>query len=377
METPLTGHGGDIVAASELTGIPADEIIDFSANINPLGPPANVREILAGSLGAVTHYPDSDCRRLRRRLAEVHALDPEHILVGNGSTELIYLLTRVLMPSRVATFAPCYLDYWRASEQVGSEVNGYIGSPDSGFLPSRETLHNAADLADLVWVGHPNNPAGWLLERTLIQTLAARHHDTVFVIDEAFTEFLQGCEAHTLLSLDMARNIVVLRSLTKFFAIPGLRLGFTVAHPDILRLLKGTKEPWSVNGPALEIGERLYDDADYFLRTRAVIARERQFLAQELGAICGLKPFGSRGCFILARITSPGLTAARLKERLLKKRILIRDASNFRGLDSSYVRFAVRGHDDNEKLIAVLRGALSAEEEADEKGDMLLSPGRV
>ncbi len=354
----MTGHGGDIVSASELAGIPAGDTIDFSSNVNPLGPPEQMKKILADSLSAAARYPDSECRRLRRKLAEVHQLAADEVLVGSGSTEMIYLLARALRPARAAVFAPCYLDYWRASEQAGAEVNGYVGSPENGFLPSEDSLRNAADIAGLVWIGHPNNPSGWLLDRATILGLVAEHPNTTFVVDEAFAEFLQDCRRHTLLSAGLPRNLIVLRSLTKFFAVPGLRLGFAAAHPDVVRLLAHLKEPWTVNGPALEVGLRLYDDPTYIERTRMDTAREARFLAEGLAAVDGLAPFDSRGCFILVQITADGLTAPELKERLLDRGILIRDASNFRGLDGSYVRFAVKGHDDNLKLLDALRDVL-------------------
>jgi len=348
----VTGHGGDILSASQRSGLRPDDIVDFSSNINPLGPPEAVRRLFRSSAGEadpacgepaalVSRYPDSECRCLRAHLAGVHRLEPEQILVGNGSTELIYLLMRALAPARVAAFPPCYADYWRASEQAGAEVSGYVGRPESGFRPADEALRTAAEAAEVVWVGHPNNPCGWILEREQILRLARANPETVFVVDEAFVEFLSDYEERTCLSAAMPRNVVVLRSLTKFFAIPGLRLGFVVAHPDLLHLMGRFKEPWTVNALAQEAGLLLYDEVDYIRRTRANTACERRFLYQELSALEGIEPFPSVACYLLAR----GL--------------LIREGANFRGLDASYVRFAVKNRDDNVKLLSALRAALA------------------
>ena len=362
----MSGHGGDIFSASVQSGLAPEAILDFSANINPLGPPPSVCDALSravdgsgpGASSAVSRYPDPHCRRLRARLGEVYGTGPDRLLIGNGATELIYLAMRALRPSRVAVFAPCYMDYWRAAEQVGAEVNGFVTAPESGFKPSAEALDSAAAISDVVWVGHPNNPSGWMLERDQILAVAARRPEVMFLVDESFTEFVQEAASHTLLRADAPANVLVVRSLTKVFAIPGLRLGLAAGHPEVLRPLARIKEPWTVNALAQEAGMVLYDDEDYLRRTRIHTALERRFLASELASVPGLVPFDSAGPFLLVRITVPGWSSTRLHKELLRGGVLIRDASDFRGLDASYVRFAVRGRDDNVRLLSVLRETL-------------------
>jgi threonine-phosphate decarboxylase len=211
----------------------------------------------------------------------------------------------------------------------------------------------------MVWIGNPSNPTGVLVDREKIRALAKAHRDVIFVIDEAFTEFLPDCTDRTLLGAPEP-NIIVLRSLTKFFALAGLRLGFLVAVPDMVRRLASMKEPWTVNGLAQAVGEHLYDDADYITRTRAVVSQEREFLAKELAALPGLHPFPSQANFILTRLDTPGITSGGVKHQLLHHRILIRDASNFHGLDSRFFRVAVKSREDNVRLIEALRQVLTA-----------------
>ncbi len=350
----MKGHGGDIFEVCEKLNIPEDQLLDFSSNINPLGPPPPTQEILARSSAAVGRYPDMECRKLRRHLAEHLGVQSERILVGNGSTELIYLLARRFAPRRATTFPPCYQDYWRASELAGAEVAGYVAADEENFIHSDAALQSGCQSADLVWIGNPGNPTGVVIDRERIRTLAKAHADIIFVVDEAFMEFLPDCAERTLLGAPEP-NIIVLRSLTKFFALAGLRLGFLVAAPEMVRHLAAAKEPWTVNGLAQAVGEHLYDDADYVARTREIVAQEREFLMRELAGIPGLHPFPSLANFLLTRLDTQTITSAGIKHQLLHHRILIRDASNFRGLDSRFFRVAVKSREDNVKLIEALR----------------------
>lgn len=353
----MKGHGGDIFDAGERLGIPAEELLDFSSNVNSLGPPAQAREILANSLQVVTRYPDIESRKLRRHLSDNLGVPPDRILAGNGSTELIYLLARRFAPRRATTFPPCYLDYWRASELAGAEVTGYVSTDEENFALAESALEMGSETADLVWLCNPNNPSGTLIDRDRIGAAAKTHPDVIFVVDEAFMEFVPDCKERSLIGTPEP-NVIVLRSLTKFFALAGLRLGFLCADPEVVRHLASVREPWTVNGLAQAVGEHLYDDQDYISRTRAVVAEEREFLMRELTALGGLHPFPSHANFLLIRLDAPGLTSAGVKRQLLHQRILIRDACNFRGLDSRFFRVAVRVREDNVRLIEALRQAL-------------------
>ena len=352
-------HGGDILSASERSGLPPGEIVDFSVNINPLGPPAAVVDALHADVRELERYPDPAYRALRGALAEAHGIASDDVMVGNGATELIYLAARALAPRRAAVFAPCYSDYWRASANAGAEVSGYPGSPDEDFAPNPDALRTAAQQCELVWIGHPNNPSGWLLERDVIRRATEESPRTAFVIDEAFIEFHERIADFTLLGADRPRNVIVIRSLTKFFAMPGLRLGFAVVDAGLRRLMADYQEPWTVNAVAARAGEHLYDDADYLRRSREVVTEERRFLLAGLKALDGLQVFESHAPFLLLRIGVPGLASAALKERLLSHGILIRDASNYRGLDATYVRVAVKARGDNERLLEALGWTLT------------------
>ena len=168
----MKGHGGDIFDVCEKLSLSEDEILDFSSNINPLGHPPQVQDILCKSFGAIARYPDVECRKLRRHLADNLGVAPERILVGNGSTELIYLIARRFAPRRATAFPPCYLDYWRASELAGAEVAGYIATDEENFIHTDATLEIGCRSADVVWIGNPSNPTGVLIDREKIRALA-------------------------------------------------------------------------------------------------------------------------------------------------------------------------------------------------------------
>lgn len=353
------GHGGDVLDASDRAGLLADEIIDFSSNMNPLGPPPHLRDVIYRSVDDITSYPDVECRGLRKRLADEFEIAPESIMTGNGSTELIYLLARALGPRRAATFPPCYLDYQRASQMAGAEVAGYVRDEEHGLALDPEKIRSACDSADMLWIGNPNNPTGDLIERDVLEKIAGQFPNKIFVVDEAFVEFLEDYDSRTILSSDTPANVVIMRSLTKFFAIPGLRLGFMAASPEIVQRMERLKEPWTVNSIALAAGERLYDDRDYMERSRRYVAVERAWLMDGLMKIEGIHPLPSSACFIQCRIDRPGLTSTRLKNLALRRGVLIRDCANFKGLDARWFRVAVRTRSQNERLISALGETLN------------------
>jgi threonine-phosphate decarboxylase len=348
-------HGGDVYHLARTLGLNFSELLDFSANINPLGFPPGIPTAMQQALADIVHYPDRRGLALRQDLAAYHDLTPEQILVGNGSTELIYLAARALKPPQGLIVIPAFSEYEHALNLAGVPV---------AFQPTAEA-HNftlerlpAAQAGDLVFVAHPASPSGALLDPGLFLEMSARL-DAVgayLLLDEAFVDFVEqaSCKTH----LDRFPRLLILRSFTKFFGIPGMRLGYLLAAPEVLARLAAAQEPWSVNTLAQVMGRACLTDKEYRHRTRALVSQERQFLVEGLAALPGLTPFPSAVNYLLVKLTRPGWTAARLRTQMLAHRIVIRDASNFRGLDERFFRIAVRRREENARLLQALEDCL-------------------
>jgi threonine-phosphate decarboxylase len=341
--------------------------IDFSISVNPLGPPRSVLGALRRALPDIARYPDRDCGVLTERLAGLHGVEPGQIVVANGSTDLIHRLPLVLRPRRVAIAEPTFTEYLRASLAVGARIEHWVAG-GADFEPKP---FDAAG-ADLVWLCNPNNPTGCLWPRgSLVPWIDAQPY-AIFVVDEAFLPFLAEEKYHTLIpALERLRNLVVLRSLTKLYAFPGLRLGYAVlpARPTGLVNVALRSPPWSVNSLAQIAGLAALDDAEFLARTHAWLAAEHGRFVRRLAELSpDLQVVRSQANFILLRLRDApqtrragGVSPRRsnapgspLVAQLAKRRISVRDASNFVGLDDHYIRVAVRTRAENDRLVAAL-----------------------
>jgi threonine-phosphate decarboxylase len=344
-------HGGDVYHLARTLGLNLAELLDFSANINPLGFPPGIVPALEHALGEIVHYPDRRCLGLTQDLAAYHALSPEQILVGNGSTELIYLVARALKPKKALIVAPAFSEYEHALEAAGVPVDFHITTESQNF-----TLHKPLNPkgADLVFLAHPASPSGALLPPELLLEVAARLDDAgaFLLLDEAFVDFVEESSFKT--HLARFPRVLLLRSFTKFFAIPGMRLGCLLAAPEVISRLAAVQEPWSVNTLAQAMGRACLKDVDYMARSRTLVREEREYLLDGLKSLPGLQPFPSAVNYLLCKLTRPDFTAASLQKAVLSQKIVIRDASNFRGLDERFFRVAVRARAKNQRLLEAL-----------------------
>lgn len=388
----VPAHGGDIVSAAERWGLPAEVFIDFSASINPLGPPPRVLQALSLFMPRIVDYPDPACRQARQALSRFLEVDPRCVALGNGAAEIIWLLPRLLKPRRVLLPVPSFTLYERALGAAGTEISYLCLNPSQGFaLPFEQVMRSMdgdiegeGSAFDLIWLANPNNPTGRILpeDRLLALAEACIQRRVVLVVDEAFILFLPDWRRRTLVHLAaQSEFVIVIGSLTKFFAIPGLRLGYLVGSPSLIERLQADREPWPVNTLAQVACVEALSDPEYMARTHMLIEEERAFLMCSLEAFGWLKPFVSEANFLLVElmpfsepllvrsVVSPGgwdlgsrpgaepiLQAPVLCDLLGRRGILVRDCSNFRGLSSRYIRMSVRCREDNIRLLQALQG---------------------
>ena len=354
-EEPTNPHGGDckaVAAALKLDAIPKLRL-DFSVNLNPLGPPPSVRMALWREMRTITSYPDPAASRAEEHLAQAHGLAPSAVVVGNGSTEIFGLLLQALAPRRVGWIAPCYAGYDEACRALGVPGEPVaLAHPEDDFQVRSE--HLVADGVDLLFVGSPNNPTGTVVEPDLVLNAAARHPRCTFVLDESFMDFLSYPAGRTLVHGGTPENLIVVKSLTKFFAIPGLRLGMASGAPGVMSSLRAARLPWSVNSLAQAAAEVLYTDREYVEHSRLVTTELREHFINELSALRGWKVYPSDTNFLLVRLPLEW-PASRLQRELLQAGILIRSCASFHGLGDRYCRLAVRPRDEIEAFMESIR----------------------
>ncbi|MGO4344447.1 threonine-phosphate decarboxylase CobD [Paenibacillus sp. MCAF9] len=353
------GHGGDLRTAEEAFDIPAHKFVDFSSNMNPLGAPLSVKQALLTYADMIEQYPDPAVRGLRKKLAELHNIDAQSIVVGNGAAELIDLIVRTLQPKLTTLAIPCFDEYGDAIRKIGGAVYEIKLSSHMQFKLSLDSEHlcEAAATGSLVMLGSPNNPTGQLVDPELIRALLSK--GAYVVVDEAFMDFVPDEARYSLVQeATKHERLFVIRSMTKFYAIPGIRLGYIVGMPRTISGLRRLQIPWSVNSLAQLIGEAVLDEKDYAERTLAWLEQERPWLMSELEAI-GFEVNPSAANYLLIRIPNDaGLSASMLQLEMGKQGVLIRDASRFAGLDHTYIRVAIKLRQQNEQLIAAFKHCL-------------------
>jgi len=358
MNADFFEHGGNLAATMRQHGIPLERLLDFSANINPLGLPESVRLALEASLGSVIHYPDSEAIALKEAISHRYGIDQQLITIGNGASELIYVLCHMLRPRRVLVLAPTFSEYERAARAAGAVVEYSFLDPAKGFAVDGRRLMEQLASVDMVFLCNPNNPTGQTLSRDLLAEIisAAAKHKVFVIVDESFLEFLPDGALRSCRDLvPGAPHLIILQSLTKFYAIPGLRLGFMLADPDICKLADQGKDAWNVNTLAQIAGVAALNDESYRALSLSAIPEAREVFFTKLGQVPGFVPLTSSANFIFIDIGASGYSSGQLRQALIGHGILIRDCSNYPGLSPEYIRLAVKLPSQNEQLLAALQ----------------------
>ncbi len=346
-------HGGDLTLAQ--TKFQIRQLIDFSANMNPLGPPQAAWQALLENLAGIVNYPDPFARGLKAALANYLGVKPANLALGNGSIELIYLLPRVFAFPSAMVPAPGFSEYEYAIRLTQTQCRFiYLTPPD--FTWDLPALQKEIAQGGLIFLCNPNNPTGTLLSRSGLEALLeALPASGLLVMDEAFIDFVADHQELTLVPRAVQdHRVLVLGSLTKFFALPGLRLGYLVGTPDNIQKLAAFLPPWNINGLAQAAGEAALGDISYIRKSRDYIFQARQLLFEALVDIPGLHPLPPTANFIFCRLGQGLPNASMLVALMGQKGFLLRDCSNYRGLDDRCLRLAVRRRQDNLYLATAL-----------------------
>ena len=382
-ETEMDFHGGNIYKVFREKNL--KEILDYSSNINPYGIPESLKKRITENLEILERYQDPDYVELREKLAHLNNVNMSDIVLGNGATEIIFLFMKVINPKKILIVSPTFGEYERAVKAVGTSRNSIdlSCSDDNKNIENKEieieyfelkesddfnlnigNLKNELEKKyDLLIICNPNNPTGKFLKLAQTEEILkeCNKYDTKLFIDEAFIEFLaDGMKESIINTEENKKNLFVTRAFTKFFAIPGLRLGYGMYFDkELEQKISEKKEPWSVNNIAEMAGLTVLDDTEYIGKTLKWITEEKIYMYEKLNEISGIKVYETEVNFITGKIDeklfSEGLNVKVLREKMLEQGILIRDASNFNFLDERFFRLAIKDRASNERVIEAMK----------------------
>lgn len=322
-----------------------------------MGPSEFALKAITENINSIVNYPDPDCLAIRQILSGELDVPLDNIICGNGAVELIFLLVGLMKPRQVLIPVPTFSEYEMAVNSCGSKINYLALKKENDFKIEIDLLINSMPGMDMVFICNPNNPTGQIIEKSAIQQVldCARVHNTFVVIDESFMDFVSEREKYSILNPghDFA-NLFVLYSLTKFYAIPGLRLGAGIGSKEIIAKINASKDPWNVNCLAQLAGAVSLQDREYQSKTVALVNQEKAFLFQEISKIKGFKPLPPAVNFIFIDISGSGFNSIELQNILGQQGILIRDCSSYQNLDHNYIRIAVKDRGSNRRLIEAL-----------------------
>lgn len=355
-------HGSDLEKIEAIYGIKKEDITSFSANVNPLGVSFRLRETLSSHIDAISSYPDREYLSLRKAIAAYVSSDPDYILPGNGSTELISILIQLQNPKKALILGPTYSEYEREISLGGGRSFYFSLKEEDNFQLSLPAL--SAKLKrdiDLLVICNPNNPTSTAIPRSAMRQILdiCKERGIFVMVDETYVEFAENMSGITSIPLtDYYNNIIILRGISKFFAAPGLRLGYAVCgNADLVKEMNQKKNPWTINSLAAIAGEIMFSDEEYMQQTRRLISSERTRVCQELSKLPAYKAFPPTANFVLVHIEKEGLTSTELFDRAIRKGLMLRDCSTFPFLDNRYIRFCFMLPEKNNALLEVLREA--------------------
>jgi L-threonine-O-3-phosphate decarboxylase len=354
-------HGADIYTTANKLGIDENSIIDFSSNINPLGIPQGVKEAYYNSLEICTKYPDQHYRKIIEGISEKEKVSKNYIFPSNGASEAIFRIVQTINPKKALLTAPTFGEYEEALNSFNSNINYYNLKEDRNFEIFEDFLDYINEKIDIVFLCNPNNPTGIVVNRNLLENILEKclKTNTYFVLDESFIDFLSNSKDCSLVDkINSHKNLIILKSFTKIFAMPGIRLGYCISSDqDLILNLKKNGPPWNISTTAERCGLAALKEDGYVENTIEYINNQRKYLNDELKKM-GLVVYPSKVNYLLFKL-EPKID---LKEILEKEGILIRSCRNYKGLDENFYRVAVKKEEYNKILIEKIKGVLKYSE---------------
>lgn len=360
MEPMMHMHGGDLDAIERAYGIPKNKISDFSGNINPMGFPKRAAAKLAENIAMVSNYPDKKYQALRNSIGSYTGAAPENIVVGNGSTELISTFIKSVNAKKTVIMGPAYSEYENAVKTIGGTYEYFELREDENFILNVDRLLTVLDGDVGLFIAcNPNNPTGTAIttenmEKILIH---CKGKGIGVMVDETYIEFSDSIDK--ICSIPLAAkydNLFVIRGISKFFAAPGLRLGYGItSSKKFHELLAENQDPWSVNILASYAGELIFSDTEFIEAAKKLISDERRKAYEELKTWKNVKVYESSSNFILVKLLTDKITAADIFDHMVRRKMVIRDAASFTFLDESYLRFCILSPEENARLLKELK----------------------
>ena len=363
MNTTSQFHGSDLEKIGKYYNIPKESIVKFAANVNPLGISETVKNLLKENLDIMSSYPDRDYVDLRNSIADYINVDSENIIVGNGSTELISLLISQRLPKKALLIGPTYSEYSKELSLSGCIQENFLLKEEDDFEINIPDLVNELNNSyDMLIICNPNNPTSSAILNGNMRIILeeCKKRNTFVMIDETYVEFApEGCNISSVEFTKEYKNLIVLRGVSKFFAAPGLRLGYAITgNASFIKNVKEHQIPWSLNSIAAFAGTHFFKDEEFIHKTKTLINIERKRIYDELSNVEGIKIYPAYANFFLVKITKDSLTSHDIFESCIKKGFMIRDCSSFKYLDGEYIRFCIMAETDNKQLISVLKSSI-------------------
>lgn len=358
-------HGSDLETIEKVYKISKEDIVSFSANVNPLGISPKLRATLANRIDAIMSYPDREYSSLRKCIAEYVKTEKDNVIVGNGSTELISLFIQIKHPKKALIVGPTYSEYEREISLGGGSTLYYRLEEENNFTLDIDDLDEelTADV-ELLVICNPNNPTSSAITRNDMRRILdiCKQKGIFVMVDETYVEFAEDIHKITSVALtNYYNNIIILRGISKFFAAPGLRLGYAICgNVDLLKEMNQRKNPWTINSLAAIAGELMFTDDDYIKHTRALIGSERKRICQLLDTCSNIKYYPATANFMLIKILKEDVTSMDLFEAAIREGYMIRDCSTFPFLNNKFIRFCFMTPELNDALLGVLLKILNS-----------------
>jgi threonine-phosphate decarboxylase len=348
-------HGSDIEIIAKKYDMSVDSIIPYASNVNPMGMSPMAKQALIDNVEAISSYPERDYATLREQISQYTKAAPENMILGSGTSDLIRLTFETVKPQRTMIIGPTYGEYSRMAAIAGSEVEKYmLQNLDDFEIDVDMFIKNLNDSIDMLILCNPNNPTGKLISKGQLDTIldACLKHNIFVVVDEAYIEFVKDTELVTAISLTKKYdNLIVFRSVSKFFATPGIRFGYAItSNSDFLEAAGNSANPWNVNTFACVAGV-MFTDEHYINLTKSLIQTERNLITSAMSSRKSIKVFKPSANFILIKLLKEDQTAAEVFDYCLKKGLMIRDCSDYEGLGNKFVRFCFLKPEQNDLMV--------------------------